>query len=80
MALVIGLFAAGALANTYPDFQKLDANGDGLLSIGELEVIDEFNQEDEEFAESDLDKNGSLDATEYQAWIETQKTKARAKS
>lgn len=79
LALSLALFAAGAIAKDYPTFQQVDANGDGMLSLGELETIEEFNQEDEEFAESDLDKNGSLNAAEYQAWLDMQATKLAAK-
>ena len=80
MALAIALFATTTFAKDYPAFEKLDVNKDGQLSMGEMEAVEEFNQEDEEFAESDLNNNGSMDANEYQAWQEMQASRLAAKA
>ncbi len=70
IALVLGLSLTGAYANSFPTFEQLDVDGNGMLSESELEVIEQFKGEDSEFAEADGNDNGSLDSVEYKTWVE----------
>lgn len=46
-----------------PNFEALDANGDGVLTFEEVSVLPRMNEE--HFAEVDTDGNGTLDTTEF---------------
>ena len=77
-ALVPALFAASVLASSFPTFQQLDVNGDGMLNEDELEVLDQFRGEESEFAEADGNDDGGLDSAEYQIWVDLETGTARS--
>lgn len=57
-----GLVATGAVAQERPDFATLDTNGDGAISITELQA-----QGEQRFATADTDGNGALSEAELLA-------------
>lgn len=69
-----GLVATGAQAQGRPDFATLDTNGDGAISMAELEA-----QGEQRFATADTDGNGALSEAEMLAQAESRSEGRAAK-
>ena len=61
VVLVTSLAIAGSSFAAEPEFDSVEANGDGMLSKVEASVVKGLD-----FAEADTDKDGMLDRTEYE--------------
>ena len=70
MALVLSLLMSSAFASSFPTFEQLDVDGNGMLTESELGDIDQFKGEDSEFAEADGNNNGTIDSAEYKIWVD----------
>jgi hypothetical protein len=64
MTLLLVIAPASALAGD--DFSKLDANGDGQLTVEEL-TAGGLNWSKEQFTAADTDSSGALSQSEYEA-------------
>lgn len=86
-AATLAVLAAPALAQTPPKpdahaahettaeaaFKKHDANGDGGLTLAEVQKVDSKATE-ADFAKYDGDKNASLSKDEFAKWVEAKHT------
>lgn len=60
-------------ASAKPAFSKIDKNADGELTLGEIdgsiEAYPELGLVREAFTVIDVDQNGVVTASEYEAWV-----------
>lgn len=63
LGLALALFAVSAFA-AMPQFESLDANGDGQISLEEAKASDSLMAV---FQTADKNQDGQLDKTEYDA-------------
>lgn len=73
--------AAGEVgASAKPAFSKMDKNADGELTLveidGLIETYPELGLVREAFAVIDVDQNGVITVTEYEAWVPMSEEKA----
>lgn len=73
--------AAGEVeASAKPAFSKIDRNADGEVTLveidGLIETYPELGLVREAFAVIDVDKDGIITVTEYEAWVPMSKKKA----
>lgn len=59
-ATLILAFATSAIAQDAPQFSELDVNGDGVLTLDEVNMIEGFD-----FASADADGDGAITEAEY---------------
>lgn len=64
LALICGVVFASTLAFAQESFEDLDTDTDGMLSAAEVADIEDFD-----FAEADVNQDGSLSLEEYEAAI-----------
>lgn len=68
--LVAALFAGGAVAGETGQFTKLDANGDGMISMDEAAVDSKLT---ESWSAVDANRDGQIERTEFSVFEERNK-------
>jgi Ca2+-binding EF-hand superfamily protein len=69
-AFVAALFAGGAVASESEQFTKLDANGDGAISMEEAAVDNKLT---EAWSAIDANQDGKVESAEFSAFEEMSK-------
>lgn len=67
-ALLAGASAAGADELGGLEFDTVDANADGFVTLEEIQTVAP-RAEEARFDVHDADDDGRLDRTEYEAWL-----------
>lgn len=72
--LVAALFAGGAMAGEDKQFSKLDANGDGMISMEEAATDSKLT---EAWSAVDANQDGQIERAEFSAFEEQSKAMSK---
>lgn len=70
LLFLLALFAGTVIAQSYPEFDELDDDGDRNLSEEEVSYNSVLKRLEFEYDDADINGDGLIDRREYQNYIE----------